>query len=64
MTQPTLLDTRPCRICDHANADVQPAIVLGRDGIYRSLDRCKDGESCRARVESVGKRWPLAERVR
>lgn len=51
-----------CDLCGRHSAQVSPAVALDRHGHYHALHRCVGHRACRARVETTGKPWPLADR--
>ena len=57
-------DHLTCEICYEAGSDVKPGMawyrVPSKEPVQK-IDRCRDVEACRARVEARGERWPLRQ---
>ena len=68
MTRPEPVD---CQLCGQANADDRimvewltphPSPFEGQAAIrFELIHRCRDRASCRARVETRGKSWPIVD---
>jgi hypothetical protein len=51
-----------CELCNVTSDDVRPGIGWFLDESVQRIDRCRDHEACRQRVEASGETWPLRER--
>ena len=52
-----------CDICGFRGTEVRASVVAWKDLAqpYNAVDRCTDVLACRARVESQGEEWPVAD---
>ncbi len=61
------MNDRPvCAICNHPDPrDLSVSLVHWRDApagmAYEHVERCRDRDACRRRLEDQGDVWPLVE---
>lgn len=60
--------TQDCLLCGAHGPQVRPILVEWREPIgskrFEVFPVCADSRDCRARVEQLGEKWPLAETTR
>jgi len=57
---------RTCVLCGHVGDDVSPGVVAWKqltERPFEAVDRCRDQDACRKRVELVGDTWPVDDRT-
>lgn len=50
---------KTCELCGTRDVGVSTFLAWFVDGGVKPIDRCRDHDACRARVEGSGEEWPL-----